>query len=185
MAAAKAGDRDALDVLLRRHADRIAAVCRRVVANERDAQDATQEALIAIVRGLPRFDGRSAFSTWAFRVATNACLDELRRRRRRPEPMADDALDIAAGAGAAMDAGAVADQIGERVDIDAALATLAPDFRAAVVLRDLLGFDYAEIAVILDVPAGTVRSRISRGRAGLAALLGNPSPDPDRPTPRS
>jgi RNA polymerase sigma-70 factor (ECF subfamily) len=180
VAAANNGDHAALDALLRRHADRIAAVCRRVVGNAPDAQDATQEALIAIVRGLPRFDGRSAFSTWAFRVATNACLDELRRRRRRPEPVADETLDVLGHL-----PGSAIDRIGDRADIDAALATLPPEFRAAVVLRDLLGFDYAEIGQILAVPPGTVRSRIARGRAGLAAVLGNPSTDADRPTPRS
>ncbi|MEO7399023.1 MAG: sigma-70 family RNA polymerase sigma factor [Ilumatobacteraceae bacterium] len=84
VAAARGGDRSSLDVLLRRHYDRIFAVCRRVTGNEADAADAAQEAMIAIVRGLAKFDGRSSFSTWAYRIATNASLDELRRRRRRP-----------------------------------------------------------------------------------------------------
>ena len=60
------------------------AVCRRITGNDADAADATQEALLAVVRGLPRFDGRSRFSTWVYRIATNAALDELRRRQRRP-----------------------------------------------------------------------------------------------------
>ena len=93
VAAAQAGDRGALDTLLRRHHDRLYALCRRVTGNDADGADACQEALIAIVRGLDRFDGRSAFSTWAYRVATNACLDELRRRRRRPEPGLPDGRD--------------------------------------------------------------------------------------------
>src|SRR5688500_4405303 len=84
--AAQGGDRAALDRLLRTHHDRLAALCHRLCGNPTDAADATQEALIAIVRGLPRFDGRARFSTWAYRVATNACLDELRRRSRRPVP---------------------------------------------------------------------------------------------------
>lgn len=87
--AAQAGDRGALDRLLHRHQDRIYAVCRRLAGNDADGLDAAQEALIAIVRGLPRFDRRSRFTTWAYRVATNAALDELRRRRRRPEPVLD------------------------------------------------------------------------------------------------
>jgi RNA polymerase sigma-70 factor (ECF subfamily) len=150
------------------------------MANDADAGDALQEALLAVVRGLPRFDGRSAFSTWAYRVATNACLDELRRRRRRPEPVEDEVLD----APDASDASFV-DAAGDRADIDAALSTLAPEFRAAVVLRDLVGLDYAEIADILGVPAGTVKSRIARGRAALAdRLAGNPTPASDRPTTR-
>src|SRR5215469_15825802 len=83
---AAAGDRRALETLLELHADRIHALCRRVVAHPEDALDATQEAMIAVVRGITRFDGRSAFTTWLYRVATNAALDELRRRRRRPIP---------------------------------------------------------------------------------------------------
>ena len=82
--AAQQGDRSSMDQLLRRHYDRIYAVCRRVTGHDTDAADAAQEAMIAIVRGLSKFDGRSSFSTWAYRIATNASLDELRRRRRRP-----------------------------------------------------------------------------------------------------
>jgi RNA polymerase sigma-70 factor (ECF subfamily) len=182
VAAAQGGDRDALDALLRRHADRLHAVCRRVTGNDADALDATQEAMIAIVRGLGRFDGRSAFSTWAYRVATNACLDELRRRRRRPEPTADEDLDVVAASSTGP--GPSLDEVGERVDSDAALATLAPEFRAAVVLRDLVGLDYAEIGEVLGAPVGTVKSRIARGRAALAAALGNPTLGAERPRTR-
>ena len=178
MAAAVDGDRGALDLLLRRHADRLHAVCRRVLGNDADAADALQEAMIAIVRGLDRFDGRAAFSTWAYRVATNACLDELRRRRRRPEPVEDEVLDVGGPDDDALG------RVGERADIDAALARLAPEFRAAVVLRDLVGLDYAEIGDILGAPPGTVKSRIARGRAALADHLGNPSAPADRPSTR-
>jgi RNA polymerase sigma-70 factor (ECF subfamily) len=182
-AAARAGDRDALDTLLRRHLDRLHALCRRIVGNDADAHDATQEALIAICRGIGRFDGRSAFSTWAYRVATNACLDELRRRARRPVVALDEArlerTPAASTGGAAAD-----DRVAARLDVDRALTTLAPDFRAAVVLRDLCELDYAEIAEVLGIPAGTVRSRIARGRAALAVALGNQTDDPRRPTPR-
>jgi RNA polymerase sigma-70 factor (ECF subfamily) len=174
VAAARQGDRGALERLLSRHYDPVFAVCRRLTGNEADAADATQEALIAIVRGLPRFDGRSRFSTWIYRVAVNASLDELRRRKRRPEPL--ESLATAAVVGEATAA------IDQRLDVDAALRALAPEFRAAVVLRDLCGLDYAEIGDILQVPAGTVRSRIARGRANLAPLLGNPDPAADRPT---
>lgn len=184
LAAAQAGDRVALDRLLRLHIGRIHALCRRITGNDADAADATQEALIAIVRGLPRFDGRSAFSTWAYRVSTNACLDELRRRRRRPEPTAGQDLDASRSAATPTSMVSNLETVGARVDIDAALATLTPEFRAAVVLRDLIGLDYAEIAEVLGVPPGTVRSRIARGRAALADLLapdGNPRAPVDRP----
>lgn len=146
-------------------------MCRRLAGNDADALDATQEALIAIVRGLPRFDGRSAFTTWAHRVATNACLDELRRRGRRPVPGFD--AEIAEATGTVHDdAPGLATTASDRMDIDAALRQLPEEFRAPVVLRDQLGMDYAEIAEVLEIPPGTVRSRIARGRAALAAALG-------------
>ncbi len=176
--AALDGDDKALDALLRRHHDRIHALCRRLAGNDADGADATQEALITVVRRLDRYDGRAKFTTWLYRVVTNAALDELRRRKRRPVPVDDEtfALDREDG-GPSLD-GAVAD----RLDIDHALAQLAPDFRAPVVLRDLCGLDYAEIAEVLDLPPGTVRSRISRGRGAQAHVLaGNPTPTPERP----
>jgi RNA polymerase sigma-70 factor, ECF subfamily len=175
VAAAQAGDRVALDALLRRHHPRIWALCRRLAGNDADAQDATQEALIAIVRGLRTFDGRSAFTTWSYRVATNACLDELRRRSRRPVPSDTDDLPV-------VDPGPLPDHVTDRLDVDAALARLPEEFRVAVVLRDLCDMEYADIAGMLDLPPGTVRSRIARGRAQLARFLGNPSPSAERPS---
>ena len=194
MEAAQGGDRAALEALLRRHHDRLYAVCRRLTGDDADAADACQEALLAVVRGLPRFDARSSFSTWAYRVATNAALDELRRRRRRPdpglppewgpEPETEPWRGPAGSAGAAGGGGRpVDDQVATRLDLDTAIRQLSPEFRAPVVLRDLCELDYAEIAEVLDLPAGTVRSRISRGRGALAHLLaGNPSPTTERRT---
>ena len=158
-------------------------MCRRLAGNEADALDATQEALIAIVRGIGRFDGRAAFSTWAYRVATNACLDELRRRQRRPTPgLPDDDGPGAREVGARPSAGI--EGLADRLAVDAALARLPEEFRSAVVLRDLCDLDYAEIALALAIPAGTVRSRIARGRAQLAQLLeaGNRDAPGRRPT---
>ena len=181
VAAAQGGDRRALDTLLRNHYDRIHAVCRRIAGSTRDADDAAQEAMIGIVRGLPRFDGRAKFSTWAYRIATNAALDELRRRKRRPalavvgdddrplevvDPLAERTVEASV----------------ERLSIDAALDRLPEEFRVAVVLRDIADLDYAEIAAALDVPVGTVKSRIARGRSQLVAMLGNRDEGGERPT---
>jgi RNA polymerase sigma-70 factor (ECF subfamily) len=132
------------------------------------------------VRGLPRFDGRASFATWAYRVTSNACLDELRRRRRRP------AAGLPTDGGEEPATGAPVDTaVADRVTLDEALAQLPDDFRMAVVLRDVADFDYAEIAGLLDIPPGTVRSRIARGRAALAAALGgNRASPPRRPTPQ-
>ncbi|HEX3622469.1 MAG TPA: sigma-70 family RNA polymerase sigma factor [Acidimicrobiales bacterium] len=179
MEAARGGDRGALDALLRRHYDRLYAVCRRMTGDPTDAADACQEALLAIVRGLPGFDGRSAFATWAYRVATNACLDELRRRRRRPEPGLPEGRDEAWSATDDTEGAAT------RIDLDVALQSLPADYRAAVVLRDVCGLSYDEIAVALVIPPGTVRSRIARGRAALVPLLApgrNQGPPAERPT---
>jgi RNA polymerase sigma-70 factor (ECF subfamily) len=170
------GDASALDALLRRHTSLVHAVCRRVLNNPDDALDATQEALIAIARKVHLFDGRSRFSTWAYRVATNAALDEARRRNRRPTP--SETLPDHAG----YDSGSLDAGVADRLDIDAALSTLSPEARAAVALRDLVGMDYAEIAEVLDLAPGTVRSRISRGRAALADALGNREAPSERPT---
>ncbi|MDQ2650061.1 MAG: sigma-70 family RNA polymerase sigma factor [Actinomycetota bacterium] len=183
--AARAGDRQALDTLLRRHHDRLLNLCRRLAGNEADALDATQEALLAIVRGLPRFDGRAAFSTWAYRVTTNACLDELRRRRRRPVlGLPDDEPDHGRGGPIAAAEPGI-DGLGDRMAIERALADLPIEFRAPVVLRDLCDLDYAEIGATLGIPAGTVRSRIARGRAQLARVLGSGNLDPHSHRPTS
>lgn len=190
VSAAQDGDRAALDALLRRHHDRIHLLCRRVVGNDADALDATQEALIAIARGVRTYDGRAAFSTWSYRVATNACLDELRRRARRPTPGLPADLDEAQEQGSTIEhaaSSAAIDGVADRMLIDAALAELPEDFRVAVVLRDVCDLDYAEIASVLDLPPGTVRSRIARGRAQLARLLErwNQTGAADRPIQRS
>jgi RNA polymerase sigma-70 factor (ECF subfamily) len=181
-AAANAGDRGALEVLLARHLDRVHAICRRVTGHPEDALDATQEALIAVTRGLHRYDGRSLFTTWLYRVATNAALDELRRRKRRPEPAELSEDRPPGGAASVGGSGSVESVVAARLDVDAALAALGPEFRAAVVLRDLCDLDYAEIAEVLDVPIGTVRSRIARGRAAIADQLREPTAPPERPS---
>jgi RNA polymerase sigma-70 factor, ECF subfamily len=165
-ARAAQGDARALDELLKRHIGLVHGVCRRVLSNADDALDATQEALLSIARKIHTFDGRSRFSTWCYRVATNAALDEARRGNRRPRPVETlpEPVTNARGPDA---------EIAGRLDVDAALSELIPEYRAAVVLRDLVGMDYAEIGEVLGIPPGTVRSRIARGRAALADLLGN------------
>ncbi len=172
-----------MNALLDRHYDRIFAVCRKVTGNQADADDACQDAMIAIVKGLHRFDGRSTFRTWSYRVATNACLDELRRRKRRPIAAIEEPERIS-------DEPGISQQVSDRLSIDDAFPQIPEEFRAPVVLRDVIGMDYAEIAQTLDLPAGTVRSRIARGRRHLADVLastseipptGEPEP-PDQPS---
>jgi RNA polymerase sigma-70 factor (ECF subfamily) len=177
VARAQQGDGGAVDLLLRRHYDRLYAVCFRVAGNEADAADGCQEALMAIARGLPNFDGRSSFKTWSYRVATNACLDELRRRKRRPAPVDDLPESAAQGSGSAE----FGQQVADRLSLEEALADLEDEFRLPVLLRDVTGMDYREIAETLQIPPGTVRSRIARGRRKLAQHLGNQNPADRRP----
>lgn len=181
VAAARRGDTDAMDALLRRHYDRVHAVCRRIAGGTRDADDAAQEAMIRIVRHLDRFDGRASFGTWAYRIATNTALDELRRRKRRPQlhVVTDD--DHAPAEPVDPMANRTVEAVTDRIAIDAALADLPEEFRVPVVLRDVGDLDYAEIAETLGVPVGTVKSRIARGRRQLVERLGNREGPPGRP----
>lgn len=164
-----------MDQLLSRHYERLYALCRRMARNDADAADACQEALMAIVRGLDKFQGQSTFRTWSHRVASNACLDELRRRQRRPIAVIEEPETISDGPD-------LDQQVADRLTIEDALPHMAEEFRAPVVLRDVMGMDYAEIAETLDIAPGTVRSRISRGRKQLAGLLGNQNDPPERPS---
>jgi RNA polymerase sigma-70 factor (ECF subfamily) len=166
--ASQRGDMASLEILLDRHHDRIRAVCAKVVGSGADADDATQMALIAIVKNLDTFDGRARFTTWSYRIATNAAIDELRRRNRRSATSIDDDethFQVAA-------LGDLENAASARLDVHNALDHLAEEFRAPVVLRDLCGLDYDEIAEVLELAPGTVRSRIARGRGKLADIIG-------------
>jgi RNA polymerase sigma-70 factor (ECF subfamily) len=141
--------------------------------------------MIRIVRALDRFDGRASFATWTFRIATNAALDELRKRGRRPQ------LHVASGEGdeawaererADTHAQRTVEGVADRIAIQAALAELPEEFRVPVVMRDVGDLDYAEIAEALHVPIGTVKSRIARGRRMLVDRLGNRDDPSQRPT---
>jgi RNA polymerase sigma-70 factor (ECF subfamily) len=180
VAAAQRGDARAMDELLRRHYDRVHAVCRRIAGSTRDADDAAQEAMIRVIRNIDKFDRRSGFGTWIYRIATNTALDELRRRKRRPLlHLADD--DETSQPVDEMSHRRV-DDVVDRITIDAALAELPEEFKVVVVMRDVGDLDYAEIASALDIPIGTVKSRISRGRRILVDKLGNLGPPSERPT---
>jgi len=188
--AAKAGDRDAASELLASCYPKVYALSARMLRPGPDAEDATQQAMLAVIRALPGFDARSRFSTWVHRIAVNVCLDELRRRARHavvglPGRVAgdgngDDSTREGGGSGtwlrrSAAEARAerdeVADAVAGKLDLEAALQRLSPGFRAAVVLRDVSGLSYEEIAEVLGIPLGTVRSRIARGRGILADML--------------
>jgi RNA polymerase sigma-70 factor (ECF subfamily) len=157
-------DEAAFEVLVSRYRELMYTVCRRITCDDSAAADAVQEALIAVWSKIGSFQGRSAVSTWLFRIASNSAVDEVRRRAARREQ--DYYLDESRPAARDVEAAVVA-----RSSVDWALAQLPPQFRAAVVLREYYDFSYQEIANILGVPIDTVKSRISRGRQALRDLL--------------
>lgn len=169
------GDGAAFEELMSAHEDRVFGVCLRMLRDRDAALDATQETFITVLRKADRFAGRAAFSTWLYRVAMNTCYDALRRRKRKPEsqlPEHHDPPDRSAED--------TLEAVELRPDLEAALAGLPVEFRAAVVLVDVEGLAITDAAELLGIPVGTVKSRVFRGRKLLAAELGNLHP-PGRP----
>jgi RNA polymerase sigma-70 factor (ECF subfamily) len=181
---AVAGDDLAFRQLVDRYASRVYAICWRYFGNNEEAEDAAQGAFVALYRGMASFRGHAAFSTWLYRVATNACHDLARRNARQPrtvpldherspgmtEPLDDAALDRLASTEL-------------QSDLRAALQQLDAEQRHAVVLRDVVGASYADIAATQHVAVGTAKSRVHRAHARLAELLepGRNQTSADRP----
>ena len=168
---ARAGDRRAFSVLVADHREAIYRAAYHVLKDPEEALDATQEALLRAYRYLDRFEERSSFRTWARRIATNVAIDRYQRRRRserreRALPEAHDPVDRGAPE---VDAGLLRDER-QRL-VQAAIESLPPAQRAAVLLRDVHGMSYAEIGEQLRIPKGTVMSRIYYGRAALKEKL--------------
>jgi RNA polymerase sigma-70 factor (ECF subfamily) len=163
------GDVAAFTTLVRRHEARIYHLCLRILTDPDDAADAAQDAFLTALRKLDQFRGDAAFTTWMHRVAVNACYDILRRRKRTPvlRVIADDEPELEPGPPQPDHADAVAGS----VDVAAALAAIPEEFRVAIVLADVQDLPYDEIAGILGVPLGTVKSRVHRGRIALARVM--------------
>ena len=170
LAAHVAGDPQAFATLVSRHRDRLWAVALRTMRNPDDAADALQDAYIAAFRRAGTFRGESAVTTWLHRIVVNACLDRLRRARSRPSESLPDDPDRRPE----LSAPAIDDPIEAKEQesmVAAALATLNPDQRAALVLVDMEGYPVDEAAQLLGCAPGTVKSRCARGRARLLPLL--------------
>ena len=139
----------------------------RLTGNHEDAQDLVQEVLVRVRRGLATYQPGS-MEGWLSRIATNAFLDDVRRRKRRPLDLVGDDIETSATS-PSVDEALAADQL--PANIQDTLRELPDEYRAAVVLCDVVGLSYPEIAESLSVPVGTVRSRIHRGRTLLRGVL--------------
>lgn len=169
LAAHVAGDPDAFGALVARHRDRLWAVALRTLGDREEAADALQDALLSAYRNAGGYRGEAKVTTWLHRVVVNACLDRVRRRQARPTvPMPErggstepvDRTDALAARETAL-------------EIEAALAELPVEQRCAIMLVDVHGMPLDDVASVLGVPVGTIKSRCSRGRARLALSLGH------------
>ena len=170
----KRGDLAAFNELVERYQTSVFNLCLRMLGAPQPAEDATQEAFISAFRHIEKFRG-GMFRSWLLRIASNACYDELRRRKSRPavsidEPHGEDdrAIDPPSGAPTMEEH---AEQMELRGALEAALARLPADQRLALVLCDVQGLDYAEIAVVMQCSLGTVKSRINRARGKMRTLM--------------
>jgi RNA polymerase sigma-70 factor, ECF subfamily len=167
------GDRYAFAELFQRHRDRLWAVALRTLADREEAADALQDALLSAHRAAARFRGDSAVTTWLHRIVVNACLDRARRRQAHPTVPLPDGSRGGPDRPMAAEPAAPSVDHDTALDVRQALAQLPDEQRAALILVDVQGFPVAEVAVILGVAEGTVKSRCARGRAKLAVVLGH------------
>jgi RNA polymerase sigma-70 factor, ECF subfamily len=175
----KDGNADSFEVLVQRHGARVYNLCLRILGDPDEAADASQDTFLAVLRKLSTFRGDSAFTTWLHRVAVNACYDSLRGKRRRPllQIVRDEDGERSETSLPAPDH---ADQVVFSVDVARALLEVPEEFRVVLVMADVQDLPYDEIARVLEIPVGTVKSRVFRGRAALGRALGasrgEPSP---------
>lgn len=174
---AQNGDSKAFELLIEAHFKKIYNIAYRISGNPDDASDMTQEVMIKLFRNINSFEGNSKFSTWVYRVATNTCLDELKKLRRHStysinsEISADDSEfqyeveDTAPTPDLEVERNELSDMVAK------AITFLNPEHRAIITLRDIQEFSYEEIANILNISEGTVKSRISRARMQLKKIL--------------
>ncbi len=172
----RAGEPEAIGKLLRAYQRRIYAVCYRMLRNADEAADLTQDSLVKVIEGIDSYDGRAALSTWVIRVTMNCCLSHLRKQKIRRHRSLDSPVGPDDQPAAAILQGSEEPSSLERVEQAEArsvllgcLGDLDPEMRSVIVLRDMQDLDYQQIGEVLQVPIGTVKSRLFRARAALRA----------------
>lgn len=170
------GDVQAFRHLVERYEDRIYGLAYSILGDPEAARDAAQEAFVRVYNALDKFEGRSSFYTYLYRIATNVCLTFAQREQRRPDRVSIEGMQEASDM--ALDRFLGTDEpqndierIGLREEIQKVLDHLSPEHRAVVIMKDIEGFSQEEIADVLGVSIGTVKSRLSRARARLRDLL--------------
>ncbi|KAF1084131.1 ECF RNA polymerase sigma-E factor [Sporotomaculum syntrophicum] len=167
----KKGDLDAFDELVRRYEGKIYGLAYRFMGNHADASDLAQDTFIRVYQALTGFRGDAAFSTWLYRIATNICRDELRKRQRRRSVSMDEMIDFSPTNMPAADGSYSPEEIVQRREmqrqVQLCLNELSDDHRLILILREIQGLSYEEIATALQCSIGTVKSRISRARSAL------------------
>lgn len=175
------GDGQAFDELVVNYQNKVYALAYRYMGNEDDAYDVAQETFIKAYRSLRSFKGESSFGTWIYRITTNVCLDEIRRRKRRVVPLSLDeplaTLDGDEVEREIPDSSLSADRVYEQKEfnqyIQKLLDDMKPEHKTAIILRDVMELSYEEIAAVLNCSIGTVKSRINRARGILQKKLGD------------
>lgn len=155
----------AFEALYRRHSGRVHAVCLRLTADRARAEEAVQDVFVRVWERLGSFRGESAFGSWLHRLAINTVLQSMRSERRRVARVQPAEGDLS------VDAATAPVHVDDQIDLEQALARLSEQARAVVVLHDVEGFTHEEIAAMTGVPAGTVRSQLSRARRTLLQWL--------------
>ena len=171
------GDYEAFEILIDKYNERAYAVAFGVMGNHHDASDMTQESFIKVYKNIGKFNFRSSFNTWLYRIVKNTCIDELRKKKRKKVVSLDAGIE-------GDDGDYFMQVVDEKADIQAkleseettelvwsALEKLNEKHRSVLVLADIKGYDYLEISRMLDLPLGTVKSRISRARENMAEIL--------------
>ena len=170
--AAAGGDTEAFERLVRTYENKIYHLALRMCGSSEEASDIAQEAFLAAWRGLPSFRGEANFATWLYRLTSNAAIDYLRRQKKERGDMSLDDEDLGLDA---VDTGPGPQDAAERTEVRTAVAAglqqLSEGHRQVLVLREIQGLSYEEIADVLEVDLGTVKSRISRARTALRKIL--------------
>lgn len=167
---AASGDMDSFETIVTTFEGMIYNICYRYFNNDEDAKDLTQEIFIKIYRNLNHFNFTCKFSTWVYRIAANACIDQLRKKQARPQTVEMDERLIQVGDSAQGPAEALITKDSLK-NLGSAISKLPEDYRLMIVLRELQGLSYQEITEITGEKSGTVKSRLSRARQCLRQIL--------------